>query len=604
MIAPLIPGAGLATVRALIDRMAEVCPDSVYLLSPEARIESTFLELRRQSNRLGKQLCEMGCGTGEKVAFLMDNGVFTSGLFLGTMYAGFVSVPLNVRAGRSQLAYMLDHSEAKVVFVSTEYEQLLEEVKAELGRDLMVIRADVDHGAPSEQTAAPDVALPDVIPDTDALLIYTSGSTGQPKGALHTHRNFIASGWNSAIPHELSPADRTLCVLPLYHINAESVSLLATLLTGGSLVMPHRFLVRSFWDWIADYRCTWSALVPTIISQLLDWVDPRADGKEEALGRIRFMRSSSAPLAPSLHRAFEEKFGILLIEAMGSTECCGNIFSNPLPPGKDKIGTPGRPYGFEARIVSPEGTEVSPGESGEIQLRGPSVMAGYYKNPEGTSAVLGPDGWLRTGDLAYIDEDGYVFIVGRAKELIIKGGMNVAPRQIDDVLLSHPSVSDAAALGVPDHYLGEDIVAFVVLKSDSQADEQQLIDFCQRHLGSFKTPSDIYFVPDLPKGPTGKVQRLRLGDCFKEVLQSYPRTASKDAAGNGHAEVGSDSALLAPRSPIEEIIAETWAEMLKIPSVSVNQNFGSSPKRVGRKSCLTASRPLIFKVFLAFPPGD
>ena len=216
------------------------------------------------------------------------------------------------------------------------------------------------------------------------------------------------------------------------------------------------------------------------------------------------MRSSSAPLAPSLHRAFEEKFGILLIEAMGSTECGGNIFTNPLPPGKDKIGTPGRPYGFETRIVSPEGTEVSPGETGEIHLRGPSIMTGYYKNPEGTSAVLDPDGWLRTGDLAYIDEDGYVFIVGRAKELIIKGGMNIAPRQIDDVLLSHAAVLEAAALGVPDHYFGEDIVAFVVLKSGAQANEQQLLEFCESRLGSFKAPATSISSPNSPRALPAK----------------------------------------------------------------------------------------------------
>jgi len=561
------------TIRALIDRMAESRPETVYLLSPEAGLDWTYQELRRQSNRLGQKLCELGCGAGDKIAFMMDNGLFTAGLFLGAMYGGFVPVPLNVRAGRSQLAYMLDHCDAKVVFVSDEYHEVIEELRGEVGRDLVVIRADVDHGPGWEQAGFPGGTLPEVQPDQAAVLIYTSGSTGQPKGALHTHRTFVAGGWNSAIPHELSPADRTLCVLPLYHLNAESVSLLATLLTGGSVVMPHRFLVRSFWEWIAQYRCTWSALVPAFISQLLEWGDPRAEGKGEALERIRFMRSSSAPLAPSLHRAFEEKFGILLLEAMGSTECGGNAFTNLLPPGKDKVGTPGRPYGFETRIVSSEGTEVSPGETGEIHLRGPSIMTGYYKNPEGTSAVLGLDGWLRTGDLAHVDEDGYVFIVGRAKELIIKGGMNIAPRQIDDVLVSHPAVLEAAALGVPDHFLGEDIVAFVTLKSGAPADEQQLLDFCESQLGSFKTPSDIYFVPDLPKGPTGRVQRLRLGECFKEILQVYPRAPAKDSPVDGHVGVGSDSAVLTPRTPIEEIIAETWAGMLKIPVPGVGQNF-------------------------------
>ena len=517
-----------STIRGLIDRMALEHPDSTYLVSPESGIVWTYSDLREKSRLLGLALVERGVRGGDKVAFLMENGVFTAGLFLGTIYSGFVSVPLNVRAGRTQIAYMLDHSDTKVVFVSPDHEALLQEVMVELGRELMVIRADVDRGPGWSATGPRDDALPDVTPESPALLIYTSGSTEQPKGALHTQHSFVVGGWNTAIPHELSALDRTLCVLPLYHINAESISLLGTLLTGGTVIMPHHFIVREFWTWIADYQCTWTALVPTIISQLLDWIDPRAEGKAEALDRLRFVRSSSAPLAPALHKAFEDKFGLLLIEAMGSTECAGNIFSNPLPPGKDKIGTPGRPYGFDLRLKSPEGREVRHGDPGEIYLRGPSIMVGYYKNPQGTAAVLDGDGWLRTGDLANLDEDGYVFIIGRSKELIIKGGMNIAPRQIDDVLLSHAAVQDAAALGVSDHYFGEDIVAFVVLRPDARVDEQELRALCETQLGSFKAPTDIYFVSDLPKGPTGKVQRLRLGEYFKEILQAYPRQVVRD----------------------------------------------------------------------------
>ena len=243
----------------------------------------------------------------------------------------------------------------------------------------------------------------------------------------------------------------------------------------------------------------------------------------------------------------------------------GNIFSNPLPPGKDKIGTPGRPYGFELRILSPEGTKVRQGERGEIYLRGPSIMAGYYKNPEGTAAILDRDGWLRTGDLAYLDEDGYVFIVGRAKELIIKGGMNIAPRQIDDVLLSHPAVQDAATLGVPDHYFGEEIVAFIVLRPGAKADELELREHCETHLGGFKAPADIYFVADLPKGPTGKVQRMRLGECFREIIAVYPRPAVKDVSvdpDGADAPGPSTSAGTA----VEQRLAETWADIFNVPS--------------------------------------
>ena len=561
-----------STVRSVIDQMADVRPTGVFLCSPETQLTWSYQELRRQSRALSHRLLDLGLNTGDKVAFMMDNGLFTAGLFLGAMYGGFVPVPLNVKAGRSQLAYMLEHSDAKVVFVSDEYQRAIEESRADVVHDMIVIRADLDRGPHWEDSGSPEACLPTVQPDSDALLIYTSGSTGQPKGSLFSHEKVLAGGWNSIIPHELSATDRSLCVLPLYHINAETVTLVSTLLTGGTVVMPHRFLVRHFWDWIADYQCTWSAIVPTIISQLLDWEDPPLrEGR--VLDRIRFMRSSSAPLAPSLHRAFEEKFKILLIEAMGSTECGGNIFSNPLPPGADKIGTPGRPYGFEARIVSPEGDDVSSGEPGEIYLRGPSIMKGYYKNPEGTSSVLGPDGWLRTGDLAYADEDGYFHIVGRAKELIIKGGMNIAPRQIDDVLESHPSVLEAAALGVPDHYLGEDIVAFVVRRDRAAVTEGELLGFCESQLGGFKTPARIHFVAELPKGPSGKVQRLRLSECFGDLLQVSARSTVRADAVTNDLQAGTDSRSRTPRTPVEQIIAETWAAALKVGDVGVHDNF-------------------------------
>src|SRR5208282_5438950 len=296
-----------------------------------------------------------------------------------------------------------------------------------------------------------------------------------------------------------------------------------------------------------------------------DWKDPRADSREAAFQRIRFLRSSSAPLSPALHREFLDKFKLLLIQAMGSTEG-GNIFSNPLPPGENKIGSPGLPWGFETRIVNREGVEMPPGEPGEVLLRGPALMQGYYKDPEGTAAVLDPDGWFHTGDLAYRDEDGYFFVVGRSKELIIKAGMNIAPRHIDEVLESHPAVLEAAVVGVPDRYVGEDLVAFVVLRAGIAGDERELLAFCESRLGQFKTPTRIHFVADLPKGPSGKVQRLRLLD---KVGQS---AAGEPVYRNGHSV---QSALLAAASTIEQTIAESWAELLGQPRVETDSNFFS-----------------------------
>jgi amino acid adenylation domain-containing protein len=361
-------------------------------------------------------------------------------------------------------------------------------------------------------------------------------------------------------------------VLPLYHINAECVTLVPTLLSGGSVIVPHRFSISQFWDWLDEYRCTWSAVVPTIISQLLDWKDPLEGRRQDAFARIRFLRSSSAPLAPSLHREFLDKFGLLLIQAMGSSEA-GNIFSNPLPPGENKIGSPGLSWGFETRIINREGVDVTPGESGEVLIRGEAMMRGYYKDPEGTAAVLDPDGWLHTGDLAYQDEDGYFFVVGRSKELIIKGGVNIAPRQIDDVLESYPAVLEAAAVGIPDRYLGEDLVAFVVLRAGAACDEKELLSFCEGRLGLFKTPTRIYFAADLPKGPSGKVQRLRLRDeATQPAVAKFGSSHSELPILLGNGDVGHDR-LPGPSASIEQVIAETWAEVLSQPSVDPDSNF-------------------------------
>ena len=549
------------TIRELIDQMARRQPEASFLISPETGRVLTFGGLREQSCLLSTQLRQAGLEPGDKVAFLMDNGLFTAQLFLGAMYGGCVTVPLNARAGVSQLSYVLDHCDAKVVFVGDEYATLIEEVMAQVRRTVQVIPADVD--SISAARAMPPVpALPTIpAPEDPALLMYTSGSTGQPKAAVHSHRTLLAHGRNSVTSHQLSSADRSLLVLPLYHINAECVTLIPTLLSGGSVIVPHRFSVSQFWDWLDEHRCTWSALVPTIISQLLDWQDPHADSRGAAFQRIRFLRSSSAPLAPSLHREFLDKFNLLLIQAMGSSEA-GNIFSNPLPPGENKIGSTGLPWGFETKIINGEGVEVTPGEPGEVLIRGAGLTRGYYKEPDATAAVFDADGWLHTGDLAYRDKDGYFFMVGRSKELIIKGGVNIAPRQIDDVLESHPAVLEAAAVGVPDRYLGEDLVAFVVLRAGVAADERELLAFCESRLGPFKTPTRIHFVDDLPKGPSGKVQRLHLREEAAQlatVISASSQGGFAIAHGNGQV---AHNGLLATASSIEQIIAETWVEVL------------------------------------------
>ena len=302
-------------------------------------------------------------------------------------------------------------------------------------------------------------------------MMYTSGTTGVPKGVVLANRSVIAGGQFVSEAHALTAADRVLAVLPLYHINAQIVTATAPLVHGGGLVLTHRFSVSNFWELVNYYRCTWLNVVPTIISYLLNGPDPFVEGLDTS--RVRFCRSASAPLPPSQHRAFEA-------------------------------------FGNEAKVVDAEGNTLPPGTPGEIMVRGANVMKGYYKAPEETAKALTSDGWLHTGDLAYVDTDGFFFITGRIKELIIKGGENIAPREIDEALLKHRAVLEAAAVGIPDEHYGQEIVACVVLKPGEPCSEEELREFCRQELGPYKTPKTFRFLSELPKGPSGKVQRLKL----------------------------------------------------------------------------------------------
>jgi acyl-CoA synthetase (AMP-forming)/AMP-acid ligase II len=315
--------------------------------------------------------------------------------------------------------------------------------------------------------------------------------------------------------HGLTGEDRALCSLPLYHINGEIVTAVTPLVSAGSVVMPHKFSVSNFWELIAEHGCTWFSVVPTIISYL--YSSTSLEYKNLNLEKLRFGRSASSPLPPSLHKAFEEKFKVPVIETMGLTETAGPVASNPMNPLKKKYGSVGTAIGNRAKVVDKKGREAPPYIQGEIMIWGDNVMKGYYKSPDVTAETLEPDGWLHTGDLGYRDEDGFIFLTGRIKELIIKGGENIAPREIDEALYLHPAVLDAAAVGIPDEHYGEEIMCCCVLKPDFECTEEELREHCREHLSAFKTPKVIKLMGELPKGPSGKIQRIRLRDMVNDL---------------------------------------------------------------------------------------
>ena len=496
-------------------------PENTYMIAPDAGLELTYGRLKEDSIRFGKQLVRKGLRKGDKISFMLSNGYQTTKIFLGAMYGGFVISPLNLQAQPSQLAYVVDHSDTRLIFFTEDQQGRVVDAVGKVKRpiDLLLIDNDEEQLFPPDEDLS-GYTLPNVAEEDDALLLYTSGTTGLPKGVILSHKNMVAGGQYTVLAHRLTPKDRALCCLPLYHINGEVVTAVAPLVSGGGVVMPHRFSISNFWELISRYDCTWFSVVPTIISYLISGTDIR--GKGYRLDQVRFGRSASSALPPTLHRAFEEKFNISIVETMGLTETAAPVLSNPLDPARRKYGSPGQAVGNEARVVDTTGKEAPRGVEGEIMIRGDNVMKRYYKAPDVTARTLEPDGWLHTGDLGSMDEDGFIFMTGRLKELIIKGGENIAPSEIDDALYKHPAVLEAAAVGIPDEHYGEEILACVAVKPGAAVTEQELYEHCLKHLGRFKTPKKILFLPDLPKGPSGKIQRLKC----REFLSRDGGTAS------------------------------------------------------------------------------
>jgi len=342
-------------------------------------------------------------------------------------------------------------------------------------------------------------------PDALALLIYTSGTTGVPKGVMLDHANLDAMTEMGRGALHVGPEDRCLLILPLFHVNGIVVSVLTTLREGASVVIADRFNPHTFFDTIEAHRPTFFSAVPTIYNMLAALPDDvRPDTSS-----VRFAVCGAAPASAELLTRFEERYGFPLVEGYGLSEAtCGSTI-NPVD-GPRKPGTVGLPFpGQELRILDPDGHQVPDGDNGEVVVRGPNVMRGYLGRPDDTAEVL-VDGWLRTGDVGHLDADGYLTLVGRSKELIIRGGENIYPKEIEDVLASDPAILEAAVIGVPDETWGEVVVAYVAPRPGSTIDVRALSTLCETSLSRYKRPTEIHIVEALPKNAVGKLDKKLL----------------------------------------------------------------------------------------------
>ena len=498
-----------STITELVDQFANETPNKNYLIDADLDLYITYSQLQKDISNLGAYFKENNIKANDKVGFMLDNGYASTLLFIGAMYHGVVIVPLNVLAGSKQIKYTIDHSECKLIFSSdfyiSKFKTILESSNARV-----VQYSGIESLTFAKQTS---VHLTPTQPNSPAVLIYTSGTTGVPKGALLSHKNVLSGGRNTALAHEVVSTDISFCVLPLYHINAEMVSIASALVSNSCVVTVGKFSVSNFWQIIEKYQCTWFSVVPTIINYLLN---DDFDVKTLNLKNLRFGRSASAPLSPEVHKKFEKTFNVKIIETMGLTETAAQILSNP--PSGGKHGSAGKAYGNEVRIIDDQGNYLSAGTTGELVIKGDNVLLEYFKNEEATTGAFSEDGYFLTGDLGVEDDEGFFFITGRKKELIIKGGENISPREIDDTLYKHNAVLEACTFGIEDDNYGEEISACVYLKDDLVANEAELLDLCKADLGEYKTPRQIIFVDEpLPKGPSGKIQRLKIASQYRSA---------------------------------------------------------------------------------------
>ena len=481
-------------IAQLLQDRAAAAPNKIFLISEADGRQFTYSEFEMLVNRVAGMLWAHGVRKGDVVSLLLPNSVEYVVAYFACWHIGALAGPINSFLKTQEIAYVISNSEAKLLLVAPEFETRIQSNDFIVFEDVKQVDAE-----PIERAA--------IDRDDEAIIIYTSGTTGKPKGCLLTHGNVIANARQISSWLSFTEADRLLTMMPLFHMNAVSVTTMSALYAGGSTVVSPKFSASRFWQIISDYQITSFGSVATMLSMLLstypDGVPPGLNTKQ-----LRFAMCGSAPVPAEVMKRFEETFNCLVVEGYGLSESTCRSTFNP-PDQRRRPGSCGLPIGNEMRVVDDEDHDVPDGTLGEIVLRGENILKGYYQNPDATATAF-RNGWFHTGDIGYRDADGFYYIVDRKSDMIIRAGENIYPREIDEVLYQHPSVAAAAAVGVPDDLYGEEVAAVIVLKDGSKVSKEELIDFCKARLADYKCPKTVHFVKDIPKGPTGKLLKREL----------------------------------------------------------------------------------------------
>jgi len=500
-------------LRELVENQAEKYNDKVFLYWQDDTV--SYSQINELTNKVANFLYDLGIRKGDKVSVYLPNMPEYVYLYLGIPKIGAVTGPVNALFKPREVKFVVGHSEAKALVTIPKLMPLVNEIK----KDLPNLKHVIVIGEPVEGTLnftelmnkasaeAPPAVEIDEREDSAAIL-YTSGTTGFPKGVLQTHFNIRRNA--EMIKDFLKAGEdyRFMLILPLFHVNAQIVTIMGPFTIGASCILTPGFSAQTHWETVAKYKASTFSCVPTVLSILLRMPHENLD-----LSSLKFIICGAAPLPVEVFREFEKTFNCKIVEGYGLTEgtCASSV--NPLPTeteDKRKIGSIGIPLpGNEMKIVDNDGNDVPPNTKGEIIVKGDNIMKEYFKNPEANAETLKGD-WLYTGDIGYMDDDGFFYITDRKKDMIIRGGENIYPREIEEVLYSHPDVSLATVIGIRDKIYGELPKAFIVLKEGKSVSDEEIIEYCKKNLADFKVPKYVEIRDDLPKTPTGKIMKQPL----------------------------------------------------------------------------------------------